>query len=198
MTLEAWLDSLSLWRRSPETTVRPDTDGLLGGRYRGTLSPAGEYSGRVVPFIPDEVAEIAGMATALDDFFPLLPPHPLQPGQAWSDSAGLTVRRLADSALSGVPLFRFELHISRKSRRDRGAEDTLPVELRQSSEEQGSFVWHPTLGLVRRERQIVVETTVPAGPAVRQAIRSRVEQRVTVLRDLSALPDSSGRCAEPV
>ncbi len=194
IALENWLDSLTLWRRSSETTVRPDTDGLLGGRYRGTLSSLGAYSGRVVPFIPDEIAEIAGMATVLDDFLPVLPPHPLQPGQAWSDSAGITIRRLPDSALSGLPLFRFELQVRRKSQRDRGADDTLPVELRQSSQERGSFVWHPTLGLLRRERFIVVETTVPAGPAVRQAIRSRVEQRITVSRDLTVLPDSAGGC----
>jgi hypothetical protein len=192
--LEGWLDSLVLWRRSGETTIRPDTDGLLGGRYRGRLTSLGGYSGRVVPFIPDEVAEIAGMATALDDFFPVLPPHPLRPGQVWTDSAGVTLRRLADSALSGLPLFRFELQVRRKNRRDPGANDTLPIELRQSSDERGNFVWHPTLGLLRRERLIVVETTVPAGPAVRQAIRSRVEQRITVSRDLTVPLDSSGGC----
>ena len=32
--LEGWLDSLELWRKSTEGTIRPDTDGLLGGRYR--------------------------------------------------------------------------------------------------------------------------------------------------------------------
>ena len=73
--LEGWLDSLALWRRSPETTIRPDTDGLLGGRYRGGLTREGRYRSRVRPFVPDEVAEVAGMATALDDFFPPLPPR---------------------------------------------------------------------------------------------------------------------------
>jgi hypothetical protein len=194
--LEGWLDSLVLWRQSGETTVRPDTDGLLGGRYRGTLTSLGGYSGRVVPFIPDEVAEIAGMATALDDFFPVLPPQPLQPGQVWTDSAAITVRRLADSALSGLPLFRFELQVKRKDRRDPAANDTLPIQLRQSSEERGSFVWHPTLGLLHRERLIIIETTVPAGPAVRQAIRSRVEQRITVTRDLTLPPAGSEDCVK--
>src|SRR5215211_7518412 len=27
LVLEGWLDTLVLWRRSPETTIRPDTDG---------------------------------------------------------------------------------------------------------------------------------------------------------------------------
>jgi hypothetical protein len=64
VALEGWLDSLTLWRRSGETTIRPDTDGLIGGRYRGFLSRSGVYSSGAQPFIPDEVAEVAGMATA--------------------------------------------------------------------------------------------------------------------------------------
>ncbi|MEO8090758.1 MAG: hypothetical protein ABI703_10715, partial [Gemmatimonadales bacterium] len=43
--LEGWLDSLVLTRRSPETAISPDTDGLLGGRYRGTLGRTGIYTG---------------------------------------------------------------------------------------------------------------------------------------------------------
>jgi hypothetical protein len=120
--LEGWLDSLVLWRKSKETTVRPDTDGLLGGRYHGTLSSTGAYHSRTKPFIPDEVAEVAAMGNALDDFFPPLPLPPVRPGQAWSDSAGLTVRRLADSAMSGVPLYRLELEARRQE-----YEDTPPI-----------------------------------------------------------------------
>jgi hypothetical protein len=134
------------------------------------------------------------MATALDDFFPPLPARPLRPGEVWTDSSGVTLHRQSDSALSGVPLYRFELTIKRRGRREAAVGDTLPLELRQSLEERGRFVWHPTLGLLRRERLIVINTMVPAGPAVRQAIRSRVEQRITLTRDLRTLADSLGRC----
>jgi hypothetical protein len=183
--LEGWLDSLALSRRSPETTISPDTDGLLGGRYRGTLSGTGVYTSRVRPFVPDEVAEIAEMSGALDDFFPPLPSRPLQAGEEWTDSLGLTIRRLPDSALSGVPLFRFALESRKESRAAPTPADTLPLKLRQKTEEQGEFVWHPLLGLLRRDRRIVVETTVPPGRSVRQAVRSKVEQRITVVRDLT-------------
>src|SRR5687768_191523 len=98
VSLEGWLDSLVLSRRSPETTISPDTDGLLGGRYRGTLSKAGIYSSKVRPFVPDEIAEIAEMGGALDDFFPPVPSRPLKAGEEWTDSLGLTIRRLPDSA----------------------------------------------------------------------------------------------------
>jgi hypothetical protein len=194
VSLDGWLDSLSLWRKSQETTIRPDTDGLLGGRYRGVLSGSGTYVSQVRPFVPDEVAEVAGMGTALDDFFPPLPSRPLRPEQTWSDSSGVTVRRMADSAMSGVPLYRFELEVRREARSSPMPRDTAPLRLRQVSREHGTFVWHPSLGLLRRDRRIVVETSVPTGRAVRQPVRSRVEQRITVLRDLTVPPENKGRC----
>ena len=188
VALEGWLDSLVLSRSSPETTINPDTDGLLGGRYRGTLSRTGVYSSRVRPFVPDEVAELAEMGGALDDFFPALPSRALKPGEGWTDSLGLTIRRLPDSALSGVPLFRFALESRKQSRIAANPADTLPLKLRQKTEERGEFVWHPLLGLLRRDRRIVVETTVPPSRTVRQAVRSKVEQRITVVRDLTERP----------
>jgi hypothetical protein len=188
IALEAWLDSLVLTRRSAETAITPDTDGLLGGRYRGTLSGSGTYSSQVRPFVPDEVAEVAGMATALDDFFPPLPSRQLKPGERWTDSRGSTIRRLPDSALSGLPLFRYELERKSATRVVARPRDSLVVPLRQLSEEHGTFLWHPLLGLVRRDRKIVVQTAVPAGRTVRQSVRSRVEQEITVIRDLSGDP----------
>jgi hypothetical protein len=193
IALEGWLDSLTVTRKSAETTISPDTDGLLGGRYRGTLSATGTYVGRVRPFVPDEVAEVAGMAGALDDFFPPLPGIKLESGKAWSDSRGLTIRRLPDSSLSGLPLFRFQLERRNETRSKPARTDTLAVPLRQVSVEHGVFVWHPLLGLVRRERNIVVETAVPASRAVRQPVRSKVEQRIIVARDLTGDPT---RCVE--
>src|SRR5688572_3504226 len=32
-SLEAWFDSLLVWREGPEGRTEPDTDGLLGGRW---------------------------------------------------------------------------------------------------------------------------------------------------------------------
>jgi hypothetical protein len=188
IALEGWLDSLSVSRRSDETTIKPDTDGLVGGRYRGSLSAEGVYSSRSRPFVPDEVAEVAGMATALDDFFPPLPDIQLEPGKAWTDSRGLTIRRLQDSALSGLPLFRFELERESQTRTNAKRGDSLTIPLRQLSKEQGAFVWHPLLGLLRRERNIVVQTSVPVSRAVRQPVRSKVEQRITITRDLAGDP----------
>jgi hypothetical protein len=195
VALEGWLDSLTVTRRSEETAISPDTDGLLGGRYRGTLSARGIYTSRNRPFVPDEVAEVAGMHNALDDFFPPLPTRELREGEIWTDSKGLTIRRLPDSALSGVPLYRFQLERRGEARSAETPADTLPLRLQQKSSEQSEFVWHPHLGLLSRDRRIVVETTVPPSRSVYQAVRSKVEQRITLVRDLdpqSCRPGSGG------
>jgi hypothetical protein len=191
LVLEGWLDSLTITRRSEETAISPDTDGLLGGRYKGTLSRTGTYSARLHPFVPDEVAEVAGMATALDDYFPQVAPRSLGIGQSWTDSAGLTIRRLPDSTSSGVSLYRFELRKQGKSQVAASANDTAPLRLQQESDEAGQFVWNPQEGLLRRERSIVVETTVPPSRSVRQAVRSKVEQRLTLVRTSNARGCSS-------
>lgn len=188
ISVEAWLDSLTITRQSPEATISPDTEGLLGGRYRGILSPTGAYISKAQPFVPDEVAEMADMATALDDFFPPVPPGPLPAGKTWTDSSGLTIRRLSDSSLSGLPLFRFELERRGEIRVVAKRGDTLSVPRRQVTEEHGSFIWHPTLGLVRRDRRIVVQTAVPMSRTVRQPVRSKVEQHIVVARILTGDP----------
>jgi hypothetical protein len=193
VALVGWLDSLALWRRSAETIIRPDTDGLIGGRYRGALSPKGAYGSKARPFVPDEVAEVAGMGSALDDFFPPLAPGKLKPGQGWSDSA-VTIRRLPDSALSGVLLYQFAVEARRSASSAEPQGDTLPLPLQQTSLEHGTYVWHPSLGLLRRERRIVVQTIVPASRSVPWAVRSRIEQRITVERDLNVPPHAEGSC----
>lgn len=182
--VEAWLNTLTIARRSEEASISPDTDGLLGGRYRGTLSATGSYSATTRPFVPDEVAEVADMATALDDFFPRVPPRSLKVGEAWSDSMGLVIERVPDSLTSGAALQRFDLRKQEKSQLGASARDT--VELEQESTEVGRFVWHPQRGLLRRDRSIVVETTVPPSRSVRQAVRSKVEQRLTLTRTSDA------------
>jgi hypothetical protein len=120
------------------------------------------------------------MATALDDFFPRVPPRILKVGEVWTDSLGLAIKRLPDSVSSGVALQRFDLRKREKSQTAASVRDTM--ELEQESNEVGQFVRHPQRGLLRRQRSIVVETTVPPSRSVRQAVRSKVEQRLTLVR----------------
>lgn len=182
VTLEAWYDSLALTRESPEGTLTPDTDGLLGGRYRGTLTASGRYTARARPFVPDEVAEVAELGGALDDLLPRLPPVALRVGERWTDSAGLELHRLADSAAGRRVIQRLAVRSRGETWHAPVRGDTITIAARQVTVEDGYVDWSPRVGLLRRVRHIAVETSVPAGGPVRQALRSRLEQNVSLVR----------------
>ena len=183
VALEAWYDSLTLRRRSAGQEVAADTDGLIGGRYRGLLTPDGEYVEYARPFVPDEVAELADLSTAARDLLPPLPPRALAPGQSWTDST-LTITRLPDTSVAGRPLAHFRLRSRAESGESVPRGDTVPIPVRQTVEEEGDVYWSPATGLVRRLRDITIEATVPSGGRVRQPVRSRVDQHV----ELTQLP----------
>jgi hypothetical protein len=182
LVLEGWYDSLVLRHGSGDTLTAPDTDGILGGRYRGLLRPAGEYRPLATPFVPDEVAEAADAAAFADDLFPRLPPSPLAVGTRWSDGAGLELERLADSAGAGGPLQRYALRRRAETSEAVPAGDTVPVPLRQTTVDQSRIVWDPARGLLRRTRETVIEASIPAGGRIRTPVRSRVVQRAEFLR----------------
>jgi hypothetical protein len=185
IALEAWYDSLALSRESPEGKLVPDTDGLLGGRYRGTLTPSGRYSAEARPFVPDEVAEVAELGGAMDDLLPPLPPVALAVGELWTDGHGLELRRLEDSVAGRRTIRRLALRARTESDTATVRGDTTTLAASEVMAEEGQVDWAPDLGLVRRVRRLVVETSVPVGGPVRQPLRSRLEQEVRLVR----LPD---------
>jgi hypothetical protein len=182
IVVEGWYDSLSVWRAASDGKLTGDTDGLIGGRYRARLTPTGAISIVSRPFIPDELKEVADLSGALEELLPELPPHGLEPGQSWSDSAGLDIRRLADSATARGPVLRLEVHDRHVAVTAPLEGDTASVELHQTTVETGRIDWSPTLGLLRREREIVVETAIPPGGQIRQPVRSRLDQHISVTR----------------
>ena len=194
IALEAWYDSLSVWREGPEGKSIPDTDGLLGGRYRGLLTSAGRYAVVARPFIPDEVAEVAELGGALEDLLPPLPTAPLEVGQKWGDSTGLELRRLPDSVAAGGVVHRLRLRVRTEAQLAAVRGDTLTVPAQQVTLEEGQLDWAPRVGLVRRVRHIVVESTIPAGGPLPQAVRSRLEQDVTLVRLTGAVGSRSTAC----
>jgi len=182
IVLEAWYDSLAVSRVSPEATLIPETDGLLGGRFRGLLSPEGRYEPRARPFVPDAVAEVADLGRVLDDLLPPLPPRALAVGDAWSDGAGLELRRLPDSVAHGRSLWRLALRARAESNAVTIRGDTTGLKAAQVTTETGEVDWDARRGLVRRTRHIVVETSVPAGGPLKLPLRSRLEQDATLTR----------------
>jgi hypothetical protein len=159
---------------------------MIGGRYHGRLGLQGGYDSVEDPFIPDEVSVMVQLSGAPAEVFPPLPGASLAVGKTWSDSAGWSLTRLSDSsAREGRTLVRFEryrLTGQRERRETRLAGDTLPIEMGEVETETGVFVWQEARGLLRWERHIRVDTTLPAVPGQRLAMRSRLEQNVVITR----------------
>lgn len=182
VALEVWYDSLALRHGTPDSLLSPDTDGLIGGRYRGLLGPRGAYRRLAAPFVPAQVAEAFDAAAALDEFFPRLPPGPLPPGGTWRDGEGLEIERLPDSSASGAALQRYLVRRGDERSQTLPEGDSVPVPLHQTTEEEWRVVWHPDAGLLRGERRALIHVSIPAGGRIRAPVRSRVEQRATYLR----------------
>ena len=161
----AWFDSLAVWREGPEGRAVPDTEGLLGGRWRGLLDPRGRYASRVVPFIPDELAGVADLRGILEDFFPLLPDSALGDGAGWRWSSQ------ASSDSTTV------------------VEDSLAIPVHRESTETGQLWWNQGTGPARWEREITVTAKIPAGRPFPRGVVSVLKQVVRVERIGSACSD---------
>lgn len=180
LLVEAWYDSLAVWRETAAGTEHADTDGFVGGRYRGRLQANGRFEAVAHPFVPDDLATLADLRRALDDFFPPLAPVPLARGGVWT-GPGLEARRLDDGSqgVGAVERFRW----TRAGVRDEpvAAGDSL-VTVQQETRERGEFSWSAAHGPVAWERRIRVDARVPERPGVLRAMTSTLEQDVRVTR----------------
>lgn len=180
--LEAWFDSLALWREGAGERISPDTDGLVGGRYRGELTPTGGIVTHVLPFFPDEVQAVADLTGALEQLLPPLPPVGLTPGGAWRDSVGTVILRMRDGVIGGRLVQRYRLVRRLDREESRLLPDSTEVRATRSESETGVFSWAQEVGLVRWEREITNEVKVPVGGIVKQPFRTRIVQKVVVER----------------
>jgi len=157
-SVEAWYDSLVVWREGPEGRIAPETDGLVGGRWRGWLSDDGRYRGNATPFIPDQIAEIAELNGLLDDFLPRLPGRSLGEGERY----GWTRHTVSDT--TALP------------------RDTVAVPVRRDIEEKGELTWDRTRGPARWERTLILRVDVKPGGAIRRGMRSVITEEIGVTR----------------
>jgi hypothetical protein len=183
-SLEAWFDSLQVWRDGPEGRTEPDTEGLLGGRWIGRLSAEGRWTEQQTPFVPDEVAAVMGLRTLLGEFFPVLPAVYLRVGAA--DSGGGSVIRRERDAAGG---HRYSWQVRRVVDTVAPINDSLEVAIRRDVREDGTMLWSPEHGPLRWTRTI--STTVrPSGGTART--RGVVTQRITVIRLRDYAPCEAG------
>jgi len=157
--IEAWWDSLTLSRRADGTTLAPDPSGMLGGRYRGLLTPDGHFTRSAAPWVPDDVAEVSDLTLALDDLFP--------------DFGASTLRAVTDSAHTR----RWRLTADKET--DAPATDERPFAVHESETSDGVVAWG-TGGLLSWSRQVTAETRV--AETARRAFRSELGQKIELRR----------------
>lgn len=173
LMVEAWWDTLRLWRQADGRTLEPETEGLLGGRYRGELRRDGVFLRTETPWVPDDVAEVSDVRTALDDLFPPLPVVPMRRGDKTEDAAANKFTRLADSAR--VTRYR----ILSATSADYPADSTRQFAVKETEQSDGILAWGND-GLLRWDRTVIAETRVEESP--QRTFRSRVEQRIELQR----------------
>lgn len=182
ITIEARIDSLLVWREGSGERLSPETDGVIGARYLGRLSPRGSFTVLDTPFVPDEVQDIMDLRDLAAELFPALPAEPLGPGGSWSDGLGMVLTRDADRVWNGQRVSRYRL-TRRFVRTERTVlPDSSQVTAERNETEQGTFDWSEELGPVRWVRSVHVEVGIPAGGPVRQSFRTSIEQVIRTER----------------
>jgi hypothetical protein len=137
--------------------------------------------------MPPELAQVSDLSDALLDFFPPLAPAALVPGGEWTDSLGLEVERLRDSAAGGERLQRFRWRLISQGNSATAITDTS-VRLREEIEDEGVMAWSASRGAVAWRREIRVTTRVNASRRGGTPSEGRITQLVTVRRVTN--PDS--------
>jgi hypothetical protein len=181
INLEAWFDSLAVWRTGGGVRVEPETDGVIGGRFRGVLLPDGAYQSQDTPFVPDPVAAVSNIAGSLDDLFPRLPDTALAVGGQW-EGTDFTINRLADGEVEGRRVLRYHLTGDRETATLTMLPDSSSVEARQTQVEDGTFQWDPERGPLRWERAIRATVSIPPGGAFPRGFRTTITQQVELRR----------------
>lgn len=182
IALEAWFDTLVAWREGAGGRFTPETDGIIGGRFRGVLTRQGGFQATDVPFVPDDLAQVTELSGALADLLPPLPPAALRPGGSTRDDFGTSFLRVPDGLVDGRRVERYRLVRNAESEDVRLLPDSTEVRAHRQERETGVISWSRDLGLVRWEREVTVEVLVPVGGVVKQPFRTVIEQTIVVER----------------
>ena len=176
VSVTAWFERLRVWRDIPEGRLEPATAGMLGGRYRGALSPDGDYRAISTPFVPDAISAIVAMATALDELFPPLPPAPMVPGGTMTDGRGWSFDRLTDTVMASGTAWRLRLFRNDTTTVSVDWGDGRFSEGQSVEEERGRMVWQPGVGPLSWIRRITTVVTLPTIAVSGLPVRTEVRQ----------------------
>jgi hypothetical protein len=173
-TLVVTADSLHLDETAGNTHRVIDVDAVIGGRWKLVAGGPGKANVVDAPFVPGEVADVSDLGSAMDDFFPMVPPA-LAPGAQATDSSQRVWRRLTDSAREQ----RYHWSEQRHADSTSIGTDSVIVHAVVDTHEEGDLAWSAARGPLAWMRRI--HTMVTSRFAGR-TVRANVEQRIVVAR----------------
>ncbi len=182
LLIEAWYDTLAVVRETSSGRETAETDGFVGGRYRGVLSADGRYQSVKTPYVPDGLAAQVELRSALDEFFPRLPPAGLIVGREWTDGQGFLIKRQDDTRERIGLVEHYTWTDARRAGATLDAGDSLAVRLDQAIKEKGSLAWSGEFGPISWTRHLSINARIPATGGVKRGIHSTVEQDINVIR----------------
>lgn len=172
-TLVVQVTELDLRTTAGDETVRHDTDGFVGGRWKLLPDTVGW---RLVetPFVPAALEEVTDLAALMADFFPPVPPPALPVGTSAPGGDGRTWHRLPGDGLHADYAWTREDEVDTA----RAVGDSMRAIIQERAEERGEGSWR-TDGAVEWSRRIVTHSeAIVAG----RRIRARVEEEIRVQR----------------
>lgn len=153
-----------------EGGVEVNTDGFVGGRWKLLPDATGALRAVDRPFIPPMLLEVSDLTTAMDDFFPPLPPR-LAVGEKGRDAAGRQWQRTADSA----SVRRFHWEASRQRDTTTVVRDSLSLEVAEQIRETSALDLDTGGTPLGWRRELVTEVTSRvASRAVRATLRHHI------------------------
>jgi hypothetical protein len=180
--VEAWYDTLEVWRVTGTGREAPNVDGFLGGRYRGGLTADGRYTETAAPFVPPDLAQVADLGPMMEDFFPRLPPIEVPIGREWRDTTGLAIKRLPDGKDRRGTVRRYSWTRTHRVAERVEASDSVTIAVEQLVKEEGELRWSVAIGPLGWTRHLVISAHVPAREGVKRSVQTVIEQDITATR----------------
>lgn len=172
-TLVVQAVALELATTTGDETIRHDTDGFVGGRWK--LVRAGDGWRTVeLPFVPAALEDVLDLAALMDDFFPPAPPMALPVGSTATAAGGRTWGRVPGDGEDA----RFAWTVDRTSDTSRVMADAMVAALHERIDERGEGRWSADGVVAWQRRTLTTSITEVAG----RVIRARIDEEVRVAR----------------
>ncbi len=103
------VDTLAVWREGAGGRLTPETDGVIGGRFRGLLTRQGGFAATDAPFVPDDLAQCRRAGQRARRSPAAIASGGAPAGRSTRDDFGTAFLRVPDGIVEGRRVERYRL-----------------------------------------------------------------------------------------